>query len=119
VSVGRGEDRNSWWVSVSDTGPGLRPGPDTPLLAEMKKATEIAAEVDGAGTPAPSTGSAAGAAGSLPGVSTPKRSAKQAPGEGIGLSIVKRLCDLLDASLEVTSPEGHGTMFKIVFPKRY
>jgi sensor histidine kinase regulating citrate/malate metabolism len=47
------------------------------------------------------------------------RPAKQPAGEGIGLSIVKRLCDWLDASLEVTSPAAGGTMFKVVFPKRY
>jgi len=99
VSVGRGEDKSSWWVSITDTGPGLPKSAETQLLAEMKKATEIAAEVGN--------------------VSIPKPSLKQPPGEGIGLSIVKRLCDLLDASLEVTSPEGRGTMFKVVFPKRY
>jgi signal transduction histidine kinase len=49
VSVGCGEEEGSWWFSVGDTGPGLRSGADTPLLAEMKKATEIAAEVEGAG----------------------------------------------------------------------
>jgi two-component sensor histidine kinase len=30
------------------------------------------------------------------------------PGEGIGLSIVKRLCELLDASLEIASDSGRG-----------
>ncbi len=113
VSVGRGEDQGSWWVSVTDTGPGLPGGTDTPLLDHMKKATEIAAESETSGaahtrTPSP-----------VKSVSTAKRSARQPPGEGIGLSIVKRLCDLLDASMAVTTPEGGGTMFKIVFPKRY
>jgi two-component sensor histidine kinase len=39
-------------------------------------------------------------------------------GEGIGLSIVKRLCELLDASLELETSEGSGTTFRVVFPRR-
>jgi signal transduction histidine kinase len=119
VSVAGGEGENSWWVSITDTGPGLKAGPDTPLLAKMKNATEVAGEVDGAEKSAEVNGGGAGVIGSSQRGSAPKRSARQPSGEGIGLSIVKRLCDLLDASLEVTSPAGRGTMFKIVFPKRY
>jgi signal transduction histidine kinase len=40
-------------------------------------------------------------------------------GEGIGLSIVKRLCELLDATLEMQSVPGEGTTFAVVFPRRY
>ncbi len=43
----------------------------------------------------------------------------QEQGEGIGLSIVKRLCELLDASVEMESNPGTGTSFRIVFPRRY
>ena len=41
------------------------------------------------------------------------------PGEGIGLSIVKRFCELLDASLEIASSAETGTTFRVVFPLRY
>jgi len=41
------------------------------------------------------------------------------PGEGIGLSIVKRLCELLDASLEIATSAESGTTFRVVFPLRY
>jgi signal transduction histidine kinase len=41
------------------------------------------------------------------------------PGEGIGLSIVKRLCELLDASLEMASSAETGTTFRVVFPRHY
>ena len=34
-------------------------------------------------------------------------------GEGIGLSIVKGLCELLRASLEIESQPGAGTLFRI------
>ena len=40
-------------------------------------------------------------------------------GEGIGLSIVKRLCELLDATLEVESTLGEGTVFRVFFPRSY
>jgi signal transduction histidine kinase len=34
------------------------------------------------------------------------------------LSIVKRLCELLDASLELESSEGEGTR-RVIFPRQY
>jgi signal transduction histidine kinase len=40
-------------------------------------------------------------------------------GEGIGLSIVKRLCELLDAGLELETSPGTGTTFRVVFPRAY
>jgi len=40
-------------------------------------------------------------------------------GEGIGLSIVKRLCELLDASLELETAAGEGTTFRVVLPRVY
>jgi len=35
------------------------------------------------------------------------------------LSIVKRLCELLDATVEMESNPGEGTILRIVFPRRY
>lgn len=40
-------------------------------------------------------------------------------GEGIGRSIVKRLCEVLGATLELETAPGHGTTIRIVFPLRY
>ena len=40
-------------------------------------------------------------------------------GEGIGLYIVKRLCELLSAKMEVVSRPGEGTLFKISIPSKY
>ncbi len=40
-------------------------------------------------------------------------------GEGIGLSIVKRLCEMLDASIEMQSIQDQGTTFRILFPRHY
>lgn len=38
------------------------------------------------------------------------------PGHGLGLSIVKKICDLLDVSIAVESTEGIGTTFLLRFP---
>jgi signal transduction histidine kinase len=40
-------------------------------------------------------------------------------GEGIGLSIVRRLCELLEARLEIDTKAGIGTTFCITFPQSY
>ncbi|WP_461147140.1 sensor histidine kinase [Spirosoma pulveris] len=39
--------------------------------------------------------------------------------EGVSLQIVKRLCELLDANLEMETEEGRGTLFRIRFPIQY
>jgi signal transduction histidine kinase len=39
-------------------------------------------------------------------------------GEGIGLAIVKRLCELLEATLELESRDV-GTTFRVSLPRKY
>ncbi|MCX6215016.1 HAMP domain-containing sensor histidine kinase [Spirosoma sp.] len=39
--------------------------------------------------------------------------------EGVSLQLVKRLCELLDASLEIETEEGRGSLFRIRFPVHY
>jgi signal transduction histidine kinase len=52
-------------------------------------------------------------------VPTDKRPVHQERGEGIGLSIVKRLCELLDATMEMESKPDEGTTIRIAFPRTY
>jgi signal transduction histidine kinase len=40
-------------------------------------------------------------------------------GEGVGLSIVKRLCELLEGSLELATKAGHGSTFRVILPCKY
>ncbi len=47
------------------------------------------------------------------------RGTNQPPGEGIGLSIVRRLCELLGARLQTESSPGEGTAFTVILPRRY
>lgn len=94
VSWGDSEanDRKRWVLSIQDTGPGIHSDAGKPL------------------------------SNALEGKPKPRRSddpAASDSGEGIGLSIVKRLCDMLDASIELKSVEGVGTTFRILFPRQY
>jgi two-component sensor histidine kinase len=104
-------DIERWLIRVQDTGPGLEATPASPIAGELREATRIGWEVEQESPdtvePMPE-----------PGLLLAPRS-DQRPGEGIGLSIVKRLCELLDASLEMTSRPGEGTLFQVSLPRRY
>jgi signal transduction histidine kinase len=107
-----------WVLCIQDTGPGFRKESAPQLVRVLKEATEEAQEVEEraetAGDPSAQV---------EPPVTLASQSSPRAPhlrqGEGIGLSIVKRLCEVLDASLEIESDAGTGTTFRIVFPCAY
>jgi signal transduction histidine kinase len=114
VTVLWGEEEDYWWVVVKDTGPGMMAGPSAPLpgwLRESKAVTEVDEIADAAFSqeralrPEESD--------------SPPQSGNQARGEGIGLSIVKRLCELLDARVELTSSAAAGSSFRVLFPRSY
>lgn len=107
-------DGKRWMLTVQDTGPGFAAGPGTPLVGALEQATEaIGQAATGAGEDAKgaseSRPEAAGASPTL---------VRQEQGEGIGLSIVKRLAELLDATVEVQS-DASGTTFKVLLPRHY
>ncbi len=106
-------DAKRWVLTVTDTGPGVHAGPGAPMADALQKATEVAEEGSVKQEP-PAQGPAPEAA---PRVDT--RPAHQEAGEGIGLSIVKRLAELLDASVELESIPEQGTTFRILLPRRY
>jgi len=117
VTLSWGQEKKNWWFMVQDTGSGILAGVDAPLVAGLKEATASARESDE---------KAATIAGEVSNVLTPPpdttetiTSPVQKPGEGIGLSIVKRLCEMLDASLEMASSPETGTTFRIVLPCHY
>ncbi len=93
-----------WTLCIEDTGPGLTGTHATPLTDALTEATEQARADD------PAAASEHGAPRSM----TDTTSA--ASGEGIGLSIVKRLCELLGAAIELESRPAHGTLFRLSFP---
>jgi signal transduction histidine kinase len=117
VIISWGEEKENWWLMVKDTGPGILAGPGAPIVVGMQEATMSARESDEKN---------AASEGETSHVLTPPQNNPttnlqfhQQPGEGIGLSIVKRLCELLDASLEMVSSAETGTTFRVVLPRHY
>jgi signal transduction histidine kinase len=91
------DDGKRWELRVADTGPGIPSDSAQPLVQALGGAVE---------KPKPES----------PGA---KKSNREEAGEGIGLSIVKRLCELLDATIELKSEKDIGTTFRILFPRKY
>lgn len=81
-----------WSLSIEDTGPGFDRRSAGSFTEELKEATRDAHALQGD---------------------------NRDQGEGIGLSIVKRLCEILGATLELDSLPGQGSIFRIAFPLHY
>lgn len=98
------------------TGPGLHAGPGSKVAGALVVATEQSRDLDADAISGDVThvGSAS--------ASQQQRSTDPRPiqaGEGIGLSIVKRLCELLDATIDLDSKPDEGTTVRIHLPRRY
>ncbi len=115
--AGKSQDTQEWMFCVQDTGPGLDAGPGAPLARQLYEATQTAHAAEDIHALENTAGDMP-AAPTLPAQST-TLPASQLPGEGVGLSIVKRLCELLDASLELETSPGKGSTFRVVLPLRY
>ncbi|WP_338875516.1 HAMP domain-containing sensor histidine kinase [Spirosoma sp. SC4-14] len=104
VSVSWGEeDDYRFNIAVQDTGPGLSSSIVQSMVGLLKPMPESALVFDSRQLPEP--------AASLNSV-TPK-------GEGVGLHIVKRLCELLDANLDVETAPDKGTLIRVRFSRVY
>lgn len=93
-----GSNGGLWYFCVQDTGPGMAGQPKDSLMSNLNK---------GSGSPegrAPKTGPTSG----------PKHHALA--GEGVGLSIVKRMCELLNGTLELETTDVSGTSFRVTLP---
>jgi signal transduction histidine kinase len=113
-----GKAPRQWLLSIGDTGPGFALQSAGPLRHALKRATEAAHRVEAGVADAEEDGAEHGPADVLVARSGPG-SAELPSGEGIGLSIVKRLCEVLGATLELETAPGHGTTIRIAFPLRY
>ena len=106
-----------WELSIKDTGPGFHaesaPVLERALKAATEEAHELEARAETAGDPSAHTAPA-----DLLSSQTSQHS-HSLQGEGIGLLIVKRLCELLDAGLELESAAGTGTTFRVRLPRTY
>ena len=112
------DDRSQWILCVQDTGSGLNPVTAAPLERALKRATDESNEVEQLADETGTSEAKLDPAPTLPSRSS-RDPSRDLGGEGIGLSIVKRLCELLDASLELETSAGQGTTFRVIFPLRY
>jgi signal transduction histidine kinase len=107
-------DAKRWELCVVDTGPGLHTRSGKPMAGALERADSSPLPGDsvrhGNATPMQQVDQAQDQAGN---------SRREEAGEGIGLSIVKRLCDMLDATIELKSQPNVGTSFRILFPRHY
>ena len=106
-----GADPKRWRLTIQDTGQGLHTDSATPIATVLDPAHEPLPASDAKSVSrenAPPAGR-----GEIP------AQAPQEAGEGIGLSIVKRLCEMLDAKIEMESVPEQGTTFRILFPRHY
>jgi len=110
-------DPKRWELSIRDTGPGFHGGSDEPLTQALEKAHEQSVTVENASNDSqdPQAEAFDSDLPSANGIPGPPNSS----GEGLGLSIVKRLCDMLDATIEMSTEKGVGTTFRVLFPRQY
>jgi signal transduction histidine kinase len=111
--AGSGAER--WILCVQDTGPGLGTYDSAPLSVALDAATRDTQRIERRAT---ETGLGGDDNDEAPTLASRSRGVDR-PGEGIGLAIVKRLCELLDASLELQTEPGKGTTFRVTFPSTY
>jgi signal transduction histidine kinase len=117
-SAGKDGSARQWLLSIGDTGPGFALQSAGPLRHALKRATDVAREAEtdpversDKSTDKKDSDMLTAASGS--------ESATLPSGEGIGLSIVKRLCELLGATIELETAPAHGTTIRILFPIHY
>ena len=103
---------------MQDTGPGSHGDLGIPMAKQLTKATQGAHDVE---NQARAEGTSTNQ--DEPAVTWASQSRHPLlhpqAGEGIGLSIVKGLCDLLDATLELETHSGQGSTFRVTFPHYY
>lgn len=106
------DDQKRWLLEIADTGPGIHTQSGQPMAAALDPAHEATA-VD---APTHRVADRSDDPANQRADSVLRRGEA---GEGIGLSIVKRLCEMLDATIEMQSLPNAGTTFRILFPRAY
>lgn len=105
------ENETRWILSVQDSGPGYAPNSPTGLLVEQLKplsqptSTHQSGGVEEYPLQEPPTTESL----------KPPSASYQKESEGLGLFIVKKLCELLKASMDIESARGKGTLVRIRF----
>jgi signal transduction histidine kinase len=106
-------DPQRWLLTVEDTGPGFHTDSGQPIASVLDPAAHAAL------APMPLTQGRTAERHGSPSAGQVPGSRSLSAGEGIGLSIVKRLCEMLDAKIEMQSAQGTGTQVRVLFPRQY
>ena len=102
-----------WGFSVQDSGPGLPDGLLEVFHKQLKPTVEPTSVLStDAAQPVASKPNEEHKIPSGPSLDRPDASTQE-KGEGVGLQIVKRLCEMVGANLEIESIAGRGTLFRI------
>ena len=100
-------DARRWRLSVEDSGPGFHAGPGAPIVNSLNPSAANEPLDEAPDSQVAASGDA------------DERPINQSQGEGLGLAIVKRLCDLLDAMVEIDTVVDKGTTVRVLLPRRY
>jgi len=100
-------DTRRWRLSVEDSGPGFHAGPGAPIVNSLNPSAANEPLDEAPDSQVAASGDA------------DERPINQSQGEGLGLAIVKRLCDLLDAMVEIDTVAEKGTTVRVLLPRRY
>jgi signal transduction histidine kinase len=111
---GKAGDSKRWCLTIADTGPGFHTASGQPMAAVLDPTHEPLSAAHTIDVKSPSMRNDTSI-----GQTLGTRSLRGEAGEGIGLSIVKRLCEMLDATIEVESIKDQGSTFRILFPRHY
>jgi len=101
----------SWELCIEDTGVGVADRASPAIARLLRTATRETSALD---PPTPE-----GDRNVMPLPSASSHVSATARGEGVGLTIVKRLCELLDAAINLDTAPGRGTTVRIIFPCHY
>ncbi|NIJ52731.1 sensor histidine kinase [Dyadobacter arcticus] len=103
------ENDSRWLLSIQDTGPGLPENSALALFAEQLKPAILTTAIHQEGKmlqpPAPT-------------LAEKKENGHFKESEGLGLFIVKKICELMKATMDIESKKGQGTLVRIRFQTR-
>ncbi|QRR00081.1 sensor histidine kinase [Dyadobacter sandarakinus] len=119
VSISWSAEGNFHWIfSIQDSGPGM-PDNIAGVFADQLRPTVEETSVQSPHEAEP----VAVTPENLPEIPSPEElevlAKHSSPGEGVGLQIVKHLCEMLDANLDIESQKGRGTLFRVKLPIDY
>ena len=117
VSWGRDNaaDAKRWMLVVEDTGPGFHTESGRPIASMLEPTQDQSYLSKRSAVPPALKGETKKSDSDV----AERQSSRAGAGEGIGLSIVKRLCEMLDATIEIQSVVAQGTTCRVLFPKHY